>query len=66
MKTLLDLNVKPLLKGLESIYGVKLPEKVIEASLVRNVLHVKFSYPKGVEVEVEPIQLNTSIPIQGL
>lgn len=61
MKSLLDLNVKLLLKGLESIYGVKLPERVIEASLVRNVLHVRFSYPKGVEVEVEPLQLKTPV-----
>ena len=49
MKTLLDLNVKSLLKGLESIYGVKLPEEVIEVSLARNVLHARFSYPKGAE-----------------
>ncbi len=61
MKTLLDLNVKSLLKGLESTYGAKLPEEVIEISLVRNVLHVRFSYPKGAEVEVEPLQLKTPV-----
>jgi hypothetical protein len=61
VKTLLDLNVKSLLKGLESIYGVKLPEEVIEVSLVRNVLHVRFSYPKGAELEVEPLQLKTPV-----
>ncbi|MCR6623595.1 MAG: hypothetical protein NDF58_03440 [archaeon YNP-LCB-024-027] len=61
MKTLLDLNVKSLLKGLENAYGIKLPEEVIEISLVRNVLHVRFSYPKGAEVEVEPLQLKTPV-----
>jgi hypothetical protein len=61
VKTLLDLNVKSLLKGLENAYGVKLPEEVIEISLVRNVLHVRFSYPKGAEVEVEPLQLKTPV-----
>lgn len=61
MKTLLDLNVKSLLKGLEDAYGMKLPEEVVEISLVRNVLHVRFSYPKGAEVEVEPLQLK--IPV---
>jgi hypothetical protein len=30
VKTLLDLNVKSLLKGLENAYGVKLPEEFIE------------------------------------
>jgi len=57
----MDLNVKSLLKGLENAYGVKLPEEVIEISLVRNVLHVRFSYPKGAEVEVEPLQLKTPV-----
>jgi hypothetical protein len=61
VKTLLDLNVKSLLKGLENAYGIKLPEEVIEISLVRNVLHVRFSYPKGAEVEVEPLQLKTPV-----
>lgn len=61
MKTLLDLNVKSLLKGLENAYGMKLPEEVVEISLVRNVLHVRFSYPKGAEVEVEPLQLKTPV-----
>jgi hypothetical protein len=61
VKTLLDLNVKSLLKGLENAYGVKLPEEVIEISLVRNVLHVRFSYPKGAEMEVEPLQLKTPV-----
>jgi len=61
VKTLLDLNVKSLLKGLENAYGMKLPEEVIEISLVRNVLHVRFSYPKGAEVEVEPLQLKTPV-----
>ncbi|MCR6691261.1 MAG: hypothetical protein MRT15_02620 [archaeon YNP-LCB-003-016] len=61
MKTLLDLNVKSLLKGLEDAYGIKLPEEVVEISLVRNVLHVRFSYPKGAEVEVEPLQLKTPV-----
>jgi hypothetical protein len=61
VKTLLDLNVKSLLKGLENAYGMKLPEEVVEISLVRNVLHVRFSYPKGAEVEVEPLQLKTPV-----
>ncbi|MCR6668691.1 MAG: hypothetical protein NDF51_01695 [archaeon YNP-WB-040] len=61
MEILMDLNVKSLLKGLENAYGVKLPEEVIEISLVRNVLHVRFSYPKGAEVEVEPLQLKTPV-----
>jgi len=61
VKTLLDLNVKSLLKGLEDAYGIKLPEEVVEISLVRNVLHVRFSYPKGAEVEVEPLQLKTPV-----
>jgi hypothetical protein len=61
VEILMDLNVKSLLKGLENAYGVKLPEEVIEISLVRNVLHVRFSYPKGAEVEVEPLQLKTPV-----
>jgi hypothetical protein len=33
----------------------------VEASLVRNVLHVRFSYPRGAEVEVEPLDLKTPV-----
>jgi hypothetical protein len=54
-RSLLDLDVKALLKRLEEVSRVKLPESVIEVSLVRGVLHVRFSYPKGAEIEVEPL-----------
>jgi hypothetical protein len=57
VKTLLDLNVKSLLKGLEDAYGMKLPEEVVEISLVRNVLHVRFSYPKGAEGSEQQVPL---------
>jgi hypothetical protein len=41
--------------------GTKFPKEVVEASLVRNVLHVRFSYPRGAEVEVEPLDLKTPV-----
>jgi hypothetical protein len=61
VRTLLELDVRSLLKGLEEACGAKLPEEVVEVSLVRNVLHVRFSYPRGAEVEVEPLDLRTPV-----
>ena len=55
VRSLLDLDVKALLEKLEELSGVKLPGRVIKVSLVRGVLHVRFSYPKGAEMEVEPL-----------
>ena len=49
------MNVEALLKKMEGLSGVKLPERVIKVSLVRGVLHVRFSYPKGAEMKVEPL-----------
>ena len=58
-RTLLDIDIKSLLRRLEEASGTRLPKDVIEVSLVRNVLHVRFSYPRGAEVEVEPLDLKT-------
>ena len=42
--TLLDIDLRSLLRRLEKASGTKFPKEVVEASLVRNVLHVRFSY----------------------
>jgi hypothetical protein len=44
---LLDIDLRSLLRRLEEASGTKFPKEVVEASLVRNVLHVRFSYPRG-------------------
>lgn len=60
-RTLLDVDLRSLLRRLEEASRTKFPKEVVEASLVRNVLHVRFSYPRGAEVEVEPLDLRTPV-----
>jgi hypothetical protein len=60
-RTLLDIDLRSLLRRLEEASRMKFPKEVVEASLVRNVLHVRFSYPRGAEVEVEPLDLRTPV-----
>jgi hypothetical protein len=60
-RTLLDIDLRSLLRRLEEASRTKFPKEVVEASLVRNVLHVRFSYPRGAEVEVEPLDLKTPV-----
>jgi predicted RNA-binding protein associated with RNAse of E/G family len=60
-RTLLDIDLRSLLRRLEEASGTKFPKEVVEASLVRNVLHVRFSYLRGTEVEVEPLDLKTPV-----
>jgi hypothetical protein len=59
VKTLLDIDLGLLLKKLQQTCNIELPSSVIEASLVRNVLHIRFSYPNKPETNVEPLPLKT-------
>ncbi|MHC1637259.1 MAG: hypothetical protein ACXQTU_03705 [Candidatus Nezhaarchaeales archaeon] len=59
VKSLLNINLKKLLKKIEKTTGVKLPRKVISASLNEGVLHIRFTYPKTRETSVEPLPLKT-------
>jgi len=60
-RTLLDIDLRSLLRRLEEASRTKFPKEVVEASLVRNVLHVRFSYPRSAEVEVESLDLRTPV-----
>ena len=61
VSTLLAINLALLLEALERSVGVRLPRKVIEASLAEGVLHIRFSHPKTREVDVEPLPLKTPV-----
>ena len=55
----MDIDLRFILEGIMRKSGVKLPGRVIEASLIRGVLHVRFAYPRGLETDVEPLPLRT-------
>jgi len=57
--TLLDINLRKLLKKLEEKTGEKLPRKIISISLTENTLHIRFTYPKNRETDVQPLPLKT-------
>lgn len=61
IKSLLDVDLKSILEAVRKKSGVELPDKVIEASLVRGVLHMRFDYPKGPETDVEPLPFKTPV-----
>jgi hypothetical protein len=46
------LDLRQVLSRVEALTGVKLPEEVIEASIVpgEGVLHLRFREPKGLEL----------------
>jgi len=57
--SLLDIKLKELLRRIEKKSGIKLPRKIISASLNEGVLHIRFNYPKTRETNVEPLPLKT-------
>jgi len=51
VKTLLDLDLRKLLRHVEKLCSVELPRRVIEITLVEDsMLYVKFREPQGLEV----------------
>ena len=61
VKSLLDVDLKSILEAVRRKSGIELPDKVIEVSLVRGVLHMRFDYPKGPETDVEPLPFKTPV-----
>ena len=57
--SLLDISLKDLLEGIEKEVGVKLPRRIVSVSLNRGVLHIRFTYPRTGESDVEPLPLKT-------
>jgi len=51
VKTLMDLDLRKLLRHVEELCSVELPRRVIEVALVEDsMLYVKFREPRGLEV----------------
>ena len=61
LTSLLDINLKKLIETLEEKIGEKLPKKVVSISLSENTLHIRFTHPKTIETDVEPLPLKTPI-----
>ena len=59
LTSLLDINLKKLIKMLEEKTGEKLPQKVVSISLSENILHIRFTHPQTRETDVEPLPLKT-------
>ncbi len=57
--SLIDIDLKQLLERIEQRAGVKLPRRVVKASLSNGVLFIRFAYPKTRENHVEPLPLET-------
>ena len=62
VKSLLDIDLKELLRLIEERTGVKLPRDVIETYLdtEHDLLFIRFREPRGVEVG-EPLPLNMPV-----
>ena len=61
LKSILDIDLKKLVKTIEEKTGEKLPKKVVSISLSENVLHIRFAHPQTRETDVEPLPLKTPI-----
>ena len=61
MIPLIDIPLKTVIERLEQVAGVKLPRRVIGASIANGVLHIRFSYPRSVESDVEPLPPKTPV-----
>jgi len=59
LTSLLDIDLKKLIKILEEKTGEKFPKKVVSVSLSENILHIRFTHPQTRETEVEPLPLKT-------
>jgi len=59
LTSLLDIDLKKLIKILEEKIGEKLPQNVVSISLSENTLHIRFTHSQTRETDVEPLPITT-------